>query len=222
MHIYRDAGALFSISTAPSRPSIRTVTNRITFTRQASMSTQVPLQSVGTYQIPKWTVHAFVPFAVVVYGFLRLSAPETQPGQISQAPTKADPTCKEVHASDLDTWIKAHPKEIQDDHAIGWNKMYTDYMEEVRKDGEPARVQAEYAKQLAAYAQKEENIRRSTKEKGRMSTLSANTNIGHRPTTAEALEDELSWSFSESIAQRMAQMKKRLTRASKGHMFGDN
>lgn len=99
--------------------------------------------------------------------------------------------------------------------------MYTEYMEHAQKASEPDRLNAENARQLAAYAKKQENISRSTKTKGRMSTLSANKNIGHQPTPVENWEDEVRWSFGENMAQRMAQIKKHFTHATKGMAFGD-
>ena len=134
---------------------------------------------------------------------------------------KPDPqasSCTKIHASDLDKWIKTHPESIQDEHAKGWNDMYNAFVSHARTAAEPARLEAEAAAQAAKDSRKEENMSRSTKEKGRMATLGANKNIGHQVKGVELNVEE---SFSDRISARVERARERLTRATKGRALGD-
>jgi hypothetical protein len=95
--------------------------------------------------------------------------------------------------------------------------MYNAFTGHTRKESEPARIEAEYAR-------KQNNISRSTKEAGKMATLVTNRNIGD---PAKAVEEEGSTrsgfmeSLSENVAARIAQAQKKFTKATKGRAFGD-
>jgi len=141
---------------------------------------------------------------VLMYGILRFTDPDPKA-------SIGDQLCKEVHASDLDNWIKTHPDEIEDEHATGWNKMYNNFTA-------TARVEAEQVRQLAQYARKEDNRMRSMKEKGRMSTLAGNKTINEQLQTLEARDSGGKDSLSDRMSARVEQFKKKFTRATKGNV----
>jgi hypothetical protein len=126
--------------------------------------------------------------------------------------------CKKIHASDLNKYIQSHPEEISDEHTVGWNKMYESFKQHRKNLAEPARIEEENARLLAQYARKEDNKYRSTKEGGKMATLGGNRNITHRPEELDDLEAKSS-TFSEHIAARVAEAKRRFTQATKGMDF---
>jgi len=127
-------------------------------------------------------------------------------------------SCKKIHASDLNKYIKSHPEEILDEHTVGWNKMYESFKQHRMDLAEPARIEEENARLLAEYARKEDNKYRSTKKRGTMATLGGNRNIAHRPEELDDLEAK-SFTFSEHIAARVVEAKRWLTHATKGRDF---
>lgn len=78
--------------------------------------------------------------------------------------------------------------------------MYHEFIDHTAKGREAERIEAENARLLDIYARKEENILRSTKKQGRMSTLDANKNIGAQVIRLGKLEAGV----TESIAGRFS------------------
>ena len=169
------------------------------------------------YHVSKRVVHIVVPALLATYAILRFTDPSLSP----QPPQKRieqlqDSSCKKIHASDLNEYIKSHPDEILDEHTVGWNKMYHSFKNHRKNEAEPHRIEEENARLLAEYARKEENKYRSTKEEGAMSTLSGNTNIGHRPELVNEKDAVQNPGFSDNIATRVTEARRRLTKATKG------
>ena len=99
--------------------------------------------------------------------------------------------------------------------------MYNAFTEHAQREGEPARIEADYARQLAEYARKQDSISRSTKEAGKMATLSANKNIGDLVKAVEVSPSGLGERLSENMGARIDRAQKMFTRATKGRAFGD-
>lgn len=200
----------------PVPRQIRQAIQTKAFTRHAST---VSNPAAAQYHIPKRAVHIGVPLLAAVYLVLRF----TDPSRAPQPPRKImeelqGTTCKKIHASDLNKYIKSHPDEISDEHTVGWNKMYNSFKEHRKNESEPARIEEENARLLAQYARIEDNKYRSTKVPGMMATEGGNRNITHRPELMDDVEATTK-TISERISARINEAKRRFTRATKGRDF---
>lgn len=198
-----------------TRQARRTLQNTSMF-RHASSSVN---SAAAQYHIPKRAVHIGVPLLATIYLVLRFTDPSLAP----QPPRKMmediqGTACKKIHASDLNKYIKSHPDEISDEHTFGWNKMFNSFKEHRKISSEPARIEEENARQLAQYARIEDNKYRSTKVPGSMATEGGNRNISHRPEVLDDIEETAN-TFSDSIAARVQEAKRRFTKAMKGRDF---
>ena len=169
------------------------------------------------YHPSKRAVHIGIPVLIAIFAILRFTDPSLAP----QPPRKMmeelqGSNCQKIHASDLNKYIKMHPDELSDEHTIGWNKMYQSFKDHRTSEAEPGRLEEANGRLLAGYARKEENKDRSTKEKGHMSTLSGNRNIGHRLEPTDKSDANQKDGFWEDIAARVAEGKRRLTKVTKG------
>lgn len=170
------------------------------------------------YQVPKRAIHTGVPLLAATYLVLRFTDPSLAPQPPQKLMEELQGTCKKIHASDLNKYIKSHPDEISDEHTVGWNKMYNSFKEHRKNESEPTRIEEENARQLAQYARIEENKYRSTKIPGVMATEGGNRNISHRPELMDEVEGTTK-TFSERISARMDEAKRRFTKAMKGRDF---
>lgn len=201
-----------TVQSSASR-QVRQAAQTKSFTRHASTS---PDLSTAQYHISKRAVHIVVPALAFTYLLLRLTDPSPPPQ--TATPEFQSPTCTKIHASDLNKYIKANPESLSDEHTLGWNKMYNSFKEHRRTQSEPQRIEEENARLLAQYARAEEIKYRSTKVPGVMATEGGNRSIMHRP----ELMDEAQVStptFSERISARVAEAKRKYTKATKGIGF---
>jgi hypothetical protein len=190
----------------------RTVETK-SFTRHASTSPPPP---TAQYHVSKRAVHIGLPLLAFAYILLRVTDPSLAPQ--STIPELQSPSCTKIHASDLNKYIKAHPDTLSDEHTLGWNKMYNSFKEHRRTLSEPQRIEEENARLLAQYARAEEIKYRSTKVPGLMATEGGNRSIMHKPELMDEVEASAA-TFSERISARVAEAKRRFTKASKGINF---
>lgn len=188
----------------------RTTTQTTFSARNASTSSN---PSAAQYHIPKRAVHIGVPVLAFTYLVLRFTDPSLAPSTV--LPESQGAVCAKIHASDLNKYIKAHPEILSDEHTLGWNKMYNEFKEYRRALSEPQRLEDENARQLAQYARAEEIKYRSTKIPGVMATEGGNRSIMHRPELTDEVEVSAP-TLSEGIAARVAEAKRRITKATKG------
>lgn len=172
--------------------------------------------AAAQYHIPKRLVHIGLPVIVTALVILRVTDPSRAPPPVDKLAKAVQPSCNKVHARDLDRYIKANLDGISDEHAVAWNKMYNDFKTHRKEESEPARIEEENARILAQYAKIEDNKSRSTKVEGVMATQGGNRNISHRPDTVEEAVEEKAQSFKENVSARWAEVKRRITKVTKG------
>ncbi len=185
---------------------IRSPIQNHVFSRHASLvsPTSGGAQEASYFRVPRWLVYLTVPSVALTWGVLRFTDPDIQ---ISNTQPNR---CKEIHATDLDDWIKAHPDDIDDAHATGWNKMYENFTK-------AAQVEVDSAKQLAQTAKEQDNRMRYIKQKGVMSTLAGNKTINEQLKELDDAELGHKASLSDRMVARGEQFKKNITRATKGN-----
>lgn len=172
--------------------------------------------AAAQYHIPKRLVHIGLPILVTALVILRVTDPSRAPPPVDKLAKVVQPSCNKVHARDLDRYIKANLDGISDEHAVAWNKMYNDFKTHRKEEGEPARIEKENERQLAQYARIESNKGRSTKVEGVMATQGGNRNISHQPDAIETMAEEKTQTFKDNLAARWAEVKRRITKATKG------